>query len=314
MRVLVTGGAGFIGRWVVSGLSDHEVWVLDNLSNGSLSNLAGLPVREFIDGDIRDNTLIRRLFSGHDRFDVCFHLAAQINVQHSIDFPKDTFESDVIGTHHLLEACRTRLPKPVRFVFVSTCMVYAPAGEGGLSETSPVLPASPYAGAKLAGEYLSLSYHHAYGLPVVVLRPFNTYGPYQKTSGEGGVVGIFVKKALKGEALSLFGDGHQTRDLLYAEDCADFIIRAAFSQRAVGEILNGGTGRDIAISDLAALIAGDSCRVAHVPHPHPQSEIRKLLCDSSKAREFLSWAPRFSIEEGITRTRQWISQGQESRV
>lgn len=308
MKILVTGGAGFIGRWVVSKLlsANHHVWVLDNLSNGSLENLSGLPHHEFIQGEVQDEALISRLFSGAGGFDLCIHLAAQINVQESIDFPRGTFEADVVGAFHLLEACRTSLAAPARFIFVSTCMVYAPAGNQGLSEASQVLPASPYAAAKLAGEHLALSYFHAYDLPVVILRPFNTYGPYQKTTGEGGVIGIYIRKALGGEDLPVFGDGLQTRDFLYVEDCADFILKAAFSSHVTGETLNAGTGKDISVKELAVSISGDPGRITYSSHPHLQSEIRKLLCDASKAQGLLNWFPRFPLEEGIQRTRQWI--------
>ena len=153
-------------------------------------------------------------------------------------------------------------------------MVYDRADRGGIDEDHPTKPASPYAASKLAGEALTLSYHHAYGLPTTVVRPFNTYGPFQRSVGEGGVVAIFTRRSILGEELQVFGDGTQTRDLLYVEDCARFVVAALASDAALGRVLNAGTGADVSINALAVLIEPDASRIVHVPHIHPQSEIR----------------------------------------
>lgn len=310
LRILVTGGAGFIGRWVVKCLlgDGHQVWVLDNLSNGSRENLLEFEripnFRGLTAGDIQNKKMVEELFD-HNRFELCYHLAAKINVQESIDEPEATFQSDVAGTFHVLEACRKRRTK---MIFMSTCMVYDRALlSGGIDESWPTKPASPYAGSKIAGENLVLSYFFAFGLPVVVIRPFNTYGPFQKSTGEGGVISIFVKKNLLGETLNIYGDGKQTRDLLYVEDCARFVVAAGYSDKVNGEIVNAGLGQDISINDLAKLIASDKSKIKHVPHIHPQSEIPKLLCDYTKAKALLGWEPEVTLEEGIRRTRDWIS-------
>lgn len=304
-KVLVTGGCGFIGRWLVKLLlaRRHQVTVLDNFANGSEANIAAFAARlRLVVGDIRDPAALAEAFAGG--VDVCYHLAASINVQDSIDDPRGTFDNDVVGTFEVLERCRAA---PARLVFVSTCMVYARSeDDAGISERHPTLAASPYAGAKLASEQLALSYHRAYGLPVTVLRPFNTYGPFQKSSGEGGVVAVFLGRALAGQELHVFGDGTQTRDLLYVEDCARFIAAAA-APAAAGEIINAGTGHDVAIADLAGLIEPRPGRVRCVPHIHPQSEIARLRCDSRKARELLGWAPRVDLAAGIAATRNWLA-------
>ncbi|MDG0764636.1 GDP-mannose 4,6-dehydratase [Bacillus halotolerans] len=308
MNVLVTGGAGFIGRWVVKKLLEdrHQVWVLDDLSNGRLENIEDLKndpgFIEFIHGDIKNVKTLEDLFL--KKFDICYHLGASINVQDSIDDPKTTFENDTIGTFNILELCKKH---NVKVVFMSTCMVYDQAAfTEGIKETDPIKPASPYAGSKIAAENMVLSYYHAYGLPAVVIRPFNTYGPYQKTGGEGGVVAIFIKNKLDGKKLHIYGDGTQTRDLLYVEDCADFVVQAGYSQKANGEIINAGLGRDISINELAELIAGDKQNIHHVEHIHPQSEIPKLLCNYEKAKKILNWNPQVSLEEGIRKTEEWI--------
>lgn len=191
---------------------------------------------------------------------------------------------------------------------MSTCMVYDRCmDETGITEEHPIKPASPYAGSKIAGENMVLSYYFAYGLPTVVIRPFNTYGPFQKTGGEGGVVAIFLKKKLNGETLNIYGEGTQTRDLLFVEDCARFVVEAGYSDAVNGHIVNAGLGRDISINDLAMLIVQDEKRIQHVEHIHPQSEIQKLLCNYEKATKLLGWEPKVSLEEGIRRTEEWIA-------
>ena len=308
MNVLVTGGAGFIGRWVVEKLlaQGHRVTALDNLSNGRLMNIDEFrdnPDFLIIEGDIKDRDALDKVFAGS--FDLVYHLAASINVQDSIDDPRTTFDNDVTGTFNVLEECRRQ---GIKMVFMSTCMVYERSlDEAGISEEHPVKPASPYAASKLSGEALTLSYYYAYGLPTVVVRPFNTYGPFQKSSGEGGVVAIFIQHDLEGKDLNIYGDGTQTRDLLYVEDCADFVIAAGMDSRANGQLLNAGLGLDVSINELAGLICKDKKRIKHVPHIHPQSEIQKLLCNYEKAQALLGWQPQVSLEEGIARTREWIA-------
>jgi len=307
MNVLVTGGSGFIGRWVVKRLleDNNRVWVLDDLSNGRAENLDELRDNHNLDimiGDIKNTALLSKLFENN--FDICIHLAASIIVQDSIDHPRKTFENDVVGTFNVLEEAKKTNTK---FVFMSTCMVYDTAStDGAITETHPTKAASPYAGAKLAGENIVQSYFHAYGLPTVIVRPFNTYGPYQKSTGEGGVVSIFVLKDLNGEVLNIYGEGTQTRDLMYVEDCAEFVVQAAYSDAANGEILNAGLGEDIMVNDLAALVCKDAGRIQHVKHIHPQSEIPKLVCDYSKAKRLLGWEPRTSLIEGIEKFRNWM--------
>ena len=123
---------------------------------------------------------------------------------------------------------------------------------------------------------------------------------------EGGVVSIFVSRKLKNEPLKIFGDGTQTRDLLYVEDCAEFIILALQCEECVGEIINTGTGKDISINDLAKLVITDENKIEHVEHHHPQSEIMKLQCDITKAKNLLNWEPKISLEQGISKLEQWL--------
>ena len=305
--ILVTGGAGFIGRWIVKRLLDErkEVCVLDDLSNGRAENIEEFkdnPKFEFILGDVRNKEMLENLFKD---VDICIHAAAAINVQESIENPQRYYDVNVNGTFNILEEARKR---DIKVILIGTCMVYDLTTSKAINEEHPLNPKSPYAGSKLAAENLALSYFHAYDLPVVITRPFNTYGPYQKSDMEGGVVSIFIRSLLEGKTLNVFGDGTQTRDLLYVEDCADFIVKAAFSDKAVGEVINAGYGKDMAIKDLALLVCKDAKRIGYVEHHHPQSEIPKLLCDYTKAKKLLGWVPKTSLEEGIEKTKEWIKE------
>jgi len=306
---LVTGGAGFIGRWVVKNLLSRgrKVVVIDNLSNGRKENLEEFKedpnLEEFLVEDIKDPHIIEKLFLEY-KFSKCFHLAAQINVQESLDYPERAFENNIIGTYNILEEARKYNTK---VILIGTCMVYDLADTNiAISEDHRIKPCSPYAGSKVAAEELALSYYYGLGLPVVILRPFNTFGPFQKTNMEGGVVSIFVNLKLKDEYLKIFGDGTQTRDLLYVEDCAEFIVLASENENCIGEIINAGTGKDVSINDLAILIVKDEKRIIHVKHHHPQSEIMKLVCDNSKAKRLLNWEPETSLEKGILKLEDWI--------
>jgi nucleoside-diphosphate-sugar epimerase len=177
----------------------------------------------------------------------------------------------------------------------------------GIAEDHPTKPASPYAASKLAGEALTLSYFHAFGLPTTVVRPFNTYGPFQRSVGEGGVVAIFSRLSLLGEPLRIYGDGTQTRDLLYVSDCARFVCDALLSDAATGLVLNAGTGIDVSVNELAAAVERDPSRILHVEHIHPQSEIAVLRCDPRRATELLGWRPEVSLQDGLGRVRAWMA-------
>jgi UDP-glucose 4-epimerase len=352
MKCLVTGGAGFIGRWVVAALlgEGHDVLALDDLSNGRRENLREMEGKKgflgLVEGDIKSPALVAAVFA-RGPWDAVFHLGASIHVQRSIDDPEPTFRNDAEGTFRILEACRRqyfeanglsvdakhfdfdrdvprlkgRLP---RVAVMSTCMVYDIAGgdgasaqgaarsnlskPGAIAESHPYRPASPYAAAKIGADMLAISYQKSYRLPVTVVRPFNTYGPYQKSNSEGGVVSIFLKRDIAGEPLLVKGTGEQTRDLLYVEDCAEFVVRCAMADAAEGEIVNAGTGSDIAVIELAKMCCSPKNKVERVPHDHPQAEIMRLCCDSSKAKKLLGWEPKVDLGEGVRRTRAWLEE------
>ncbi len=299
MRVLITGGAGFIGRWIAKKFLDEgaKVHIYDNLSNGTEDNITEFRDQiNFVKADIRDKSALKSIF--RNKFDICIHAAAQINVQKSIDDPRKNFEINVIGSENVLQEC---VKTACKFVHISTCMVYDVATNKGINENHRVLPKSPYASSKLATDYNALSYHYAYGTEVLILRPFNIYGPFQRADTEGGVLSIFVRQFLEGQPLTVFGSGLQTRDLLYVEDCAEFVYRASVCDKCNGMVLNAGLDRDFKIIDLAKLVAKEDSKIKFVKHPHQQSEINRLLCDSSKARRLLNWEPKTDIVMGIRR-------------
>lgn len=329
MNVLVTGGAGFIGRWVIKNLLDegHIVVALDNLSNGSSDNIREFKDNinfRFLKGDIKDEVILEEVFS-KEKFDIIYHLAASIIVQDSIDNPRETFYNDTVGTFNILEKAKEQMfggnsrmdgdnwifdekeeRHPCKVVFMSTCMVYDKAEEDGIDEFHPTKPVSPYGGAKIAAENMVLSYYNAYKLPTVVIRPFNTYGPFQKTNGEGGVVAIFINNTLKLEELNIYGTGEQTRDLLYVKDCARFVIMAGLNDNVNGEIVNAGTGHDVTINELASIISNGNVSINHIKHIHPQSEIMKLKCNYAKAKRLMGWEPQYTLKRGVEETKVFM--------
>ncbi|OGH42842.1 MAG: hypothetical protein A3B53_02235 [Candidatus Levybacteria bacterium RIFCSPLOWO2_01_FULL_42_15] len=310
MKILVTGGAGFIGRWVVKNLLEkrHDVFIIDSLVRGNENNLHEFKkkahFKDFYKVDITNKKALGNIFK--EKFDVIFHLASSCDVGLSIDNPTETFKTDIYGTFLLLEESRKSNTK---FVFVSTCMIYNINANIAITEESPTMPRSPYAAGKLASEGLVLSYQHAYKLPVVILRPFNTYGPFglfEKARGEGGVINLFLKCFIQNNNLHIYGSGKQTRDFLYVENCAEYIVRIGLSKRAEGEIFNISTGRETSINELARIICKDKSRITYIKHHHEQSEIMRLYGDMAKAKKIILPSVLVSLEDGIKKTMMWL--------
>lgn len=305
-NILITGGAGFMGRWVAKNLllKGHKVWILDNLSNGSEKNIEEFrdELQDFVKGDIQDKELVEELFKNN--FDICVHFAAAIDVQDSIDNPEKSFNNNCLGTFNILEQCRKNNTK---MVFSSSALVYKTAGRNQMiTEEHPLFASCPYTASKINGENIIISYFKTYNLPIVILRPFSIYGPFQRSDSEGGVMSIFINKKLKSEPLEVFGDGEQERDFFYIEDCVEFVARTCFSDEASGQIFNAGFGIGIKIKDLAKKIADNKVEIKFIKHHHPHAEIMNMSADSSKAERVLDWKPITNLEQGIIKTTQWL--------
>jgi dTDP-glucose 4,6-dehydratase len=308
-RVLVTGGAGFISSNFITHLleeTDHEVVTLDALTYaGNLENLAELishPRLSFVHGDIRDESLVRELVQG---VDVIVNAAAESHVEKSIiDGASEFVTTNILGTQILLDAIRVT---PVeRFILISSSEVYGTAESAPMDEEHPLNPRSPYAATKAGADRLAYSYWTTYDLPIVIVRPFNNYGPRQHPEK---VVPRFITQALADEPLTVHGDGHASRDWLYVMDDAEAIeaVIAAPLEDLVGEVINVATGVDISIADIARLVLDVLGKpedlVAHVPERPGQ--VDRHIGSTVKARRLLGWTARTSFEEGLERTVAW---------
>ena len=298
-RVLVTGGAGFIGSHVVDGLvrSGYSVKVLDNLTSGSLDNI-GLHLKggsvEFSEGDIRDASLVEKLMRD---VDAVVHLAAVVSVPFSVKDPGFTFDVNVNGTRNLLVSCgRTGVKK---VIFASSCAVYGKPRYLPIDEVHPTIPLSPYASSKLNGEHVCEELAHRSDSDVVILRLFNVYGPRQ-TSGEySGVITRFLDFAESGESLVIYGDGLQTRDFIYVSDVAQAILTLLRNRHAKG-VFNIGFGRAVTIRDLAETVlrlVGKDLGIVH--EPPREGDILRSVADVFKAQKVFGFLPKMSLDEGL---------------
>ena len=299
-RVVVTGGAGFIGSNIAEELSaGNEITIIDDLSSGRMQNmehLLKLPNVSFVRGSITDLSLLQRAFAGAE---YVFHLAALPSVPLSIDDPIRANEVNVRGTLNVLVAARDCPAKKV--VFASSCAVYGDTPLLPARENLPTAPLSPYAVTKAAGEQYCSVFRHVYGLATVCLRYFNVYGPRQDPNSEyAAVVPKFITAALSGRQLTIFGDGQQTRDFVFVKDVVSANICAALAETS--GVFNIGSGRRTSVIELANLIqklAGRDGEPAFRP-PKP-GEIKHSYSDISRAGE-LGYSPKHSLEEGIRKT------------
>jgi len=300
MRALVTGGAGFIGSHLVEALvaRGDQVRVLDNFSTGRWENLAGVVHRvEVIEGEVTDPMLVARAAEG---VDLIFHLAAIASVQASVEDPVLVHRVNVEGTLCLLEAARRQGVK--RFVFPSSAAVYGDHVALPLAEELPTRSLSPYAASKVAGEAYGRAYWASYGVPVVILRYFNVYGPRQDpTSPYSGVISIFADRMRRGEPPVVFGDGKQTRDFVYVKDVVRATLLAGEQEAAVGKTFNVAGGRETSVLQLVGTfnrVLGTRLSPTFAP-PRP-GEVRRSRADVSRARAVLGWEATTPLIEGLT--------------
>lgn len=314
-RVLVTGGAGFIGSHIADAYlerGDH-VWIVDDLSSGRRENLpAGA---EFVEMGIGDERL-DALFRDVGGFDIVNHHAAQIDVRKSVADPRHDARINVDGLLNVLECARLHGTQRVLFVS-SGGVVYGEAGQRPTPETAPKLPMSPYGVSKLAAEYYLSYYRQVHGLEYAALRYGNVYGPRQDPHGEAGVVAIFSTLLARGEPLTIYGDGEQTRDYVCVDDvvAANMVLTdcplegAALDERA----FNVATSRESSVLDLAHSLMSAAGRQVELRFaPARPGELRHSCLDTARL-EALGWAPRTSLTDGLARTYAFIAGGETSR-
>lgn len=307
--MLVTGGDGFIGSHLVDRLLDEgaAVRVLVHYTpSGRLGWLHGREQDvEILPGDVRDG---ERVFQAVEGMEVVFHLAALIGIPYSYVSPESYVQTNVTGTYHVLNS--SRRAGVDRVVHTSTSEVYGTARSVPIDEAHPLQPQSPYSATKIGADMLAMSFHHSFELPVAIIRPFNTYGPRQSTRA--------VIPSLLGQ---LYGDAERvrvgavspTRDFNFVSDTVSGFLAVASSDRAAGEVVNIGSGQEISIGDLIELLFEVTGLRKEIVVENERlrptgSEVQRLLCDNTRAREWAGWKPEVSLEEGLRATAAWVRQ------
>lgn len=316
-RILVTGGAGFIGSNFVKHLyaqyPDYRITVLDTLTYaGSLDNLQGLDDDNrytFWYGNIRNAELVDTLMA---QTDVVVHLAAESHVTRSIYDNLVFFETDVLGTQVIANSVLKHADRVERFIHISTSEVYGTARAAVIDEEHPLLPASPYASAKCGADRLVYSYWHTYNLPLVIVRPFNNYGPYQHLEK---VIPRFITSCLLGEPLTVHGDGRSSRDWIYVQDHCEALDRVMHAPLDLvrGEVINLGSGVSTDISSLARLISGKMGVAAEqiVPIGDRPGQVVRHTSSTDKAERLLGWRATTSLDTGLDRTIAWYRENRK---
>ncbi len=299
MKFLVTGGAGFIGSHIATALVKRgdEVRVFDNLSTGRLENLTHLDGKlEFIKGDLQDRSALEKAVKD---VDVVYHQAALASVPHSVAKPLETHAACVTGTLNVLDC--SRLAGVKRVVYAGSSSAYGDQPTASKREQDLPSPLSPYAAAKLAGEFYCGAFTSTYGLETVVIRYFNVFGPRQDPRGEySAVIPIFVTAMLAGKQPTIYGDGKQSRDFTYIDNIVQGNLAAAEAPNAAGKVFNVACGSQYSLLDLLASINNVlDTKIQAVFAPKRLGDVRESLADITAAREALDYEPEVSFEEGL---------------
>jgi UDP-glucose 4-epimerase len=300
-KVLVTGGAGFIGSHTVDALLERgsQVWVLDNLSTGTLRNLRrwrGNPKFHF-----RKNTVIQSKIvdSLAGKVDAVLHLAAIVSPYLSVKKPQIVNEVNVSGTLNVLRAAVKR--KVERIVFASSSSVYGNQTILPISESNPLEPVTPYGVSKLAAEKYCGAFHQTYGLSTVSVRYFNVYGQRQSANPYSGIIAIFTNKLSRGLQPTIYGDGEQTRDFIHVSDVVKANLRALETERGIGQAFNVGTGQSTSIRQLYATLAELSNKPEMAPAYADErpSDIKHSYANMERARDILGFEPKIELKQGL---------------
>ena len=301
MKAAVTGGAGFIGSNLVDKLLEqgHDVIVIDNFSSGKDNNLVQHKNNPHL--TVHRKNINDDLASEFKGVEVVFHLAAIPLVQYSIQHPKETHHNNVTGTLNVLENARSAGVK--RLIFVSSASIYGDQEKLPFTEDMLPKPMSPYAAHKITGEYYCKLFYQLYGLETVCLRFFNVYGPrHDPSSSYACLIPRSIARVLRGESITIFGDGEQTRDFVYVGDIADATIAAAFSTSSscLGESINIASGKETSVNEIAKTILSlHSGKIDYMP---PVKEPRRNVADNTKAQKLLGWTPKITLKQGLTLT------------
>jgi UDP-glucose 4-epimerase len=312
MRALSTGGAGFIGSHLAEALlaAGGDVVVLDDLSTGRVENLQavqGHPRFTLTVGSVRDEALLQKLV---DATDVVYHLAAAVGVRLILERPVETIETNIVGTEMVLRAAAARR---TAVVIASTSEVYGkndkvPLGEDDDRVLGPTTKSRwSYACSKAIDEFLALAYHRERGVPVVIIRFFNTVGPRQ-TGRYGMVVPRFARQALDGEPITVYGDGRQSRCFTDVEDAVRAMLALSMSPEARGEVVNVGSSQEVAIGELAERVkrlAGSQSPIRFVPYDQAYQpgfeDLRRRVPDIAKAGRLVGYRPQVPLDETLRR-------------
>ncbi|MEM3422839.1 MAG: SDR family oxidoreductase [Candidatus Bilamarchaeaceae archaeon] len=304
MRVLVTGGAGFIGSHLAEALlkRGHAVRILDNFSTGKEENIKDIENSiEIIRGSITEKEVLENAI---ENVDYVLHHAAQISVVDSIKNPKKTWEINIKGTKLLLNAAVKNKVKKV--ILASSAAVYG--NEPGLPKTEQMRtkPTSPYGDSKLMNEYMAQKYHQQDKINIISLRYFNVYGPRQHPqSAYAGVISKFMEKMIKGERPIIYGNGEQTRDFVYVEDVVSANILALESTVKNG-IYNIGSGKETSLNELVKTLNEIlGTKIEPIYEPPREGDIQRSVADISKAKKDLGYIPKYTLKEGLTKTIEW---------
>jgi len=309
---LVTGGAGFIGSNLVRAIlgRGRKVRVLDNYLTGFRENIEEiLGDIELVEGDIRDAAACRRACRGAA---IVFHQAAVPSVPRSMKDPQTSLEVNLVGVHNMLTAARDE--GVGRFIFAASSSAYGASEELPKRETMPVVPISPYAAAKAAGELYVTTFHRAYGLDTVSLRYFNVFGPRQDPANQyAGVIAAFASRMIRGQPPIIYGDGSQSRDFTFVENVVQANLLAADAAALRGEVVNIGCGEAVDLNHMVGVfngLLGTSFKATY--EAARAGDVRHSLADISAARRLLGYRPQVRFADGLRRTIEWYREAVES--